>query len=50
MESSRVGKQRSITSTGKHPECGMLAGVILNIQAILSNTNARYPIATAVQP
>jgi hypothetical protein len=48
--SGGIGKQGSITSTSKHPPRGVLAGLILEIQAIYSNTDARYPITTAVQP
>ncbi len=40
----------STTSTSKHPSREVLAGFILEFQAILSNTGAHNPIATAVQP
>ncbi|WP_420475282.1 hypothetical protein [Noviherbaspirillum sp. ST9] len=50
MAFSEIGKQGSITSTSEQPYTGMLARHILGIQAILSSVDARYPIATAVQP
>ncbi|HJV87016.1 MAG TPA: hypothetical protein VJ698_16235 [Noviherbaspirillum sp.] len=40
----------STTSTSKHPSREVLAGFILEFQAILSSTDARNPIATTVQP
>lgn len=50
MECNIIGKTGATTSTSKQPARGVLAGLILEIQAIFSNTDARYPIATTVQP
>jgi len=46
----RIGKQFQLYQPASFPFNGELAGLILTIQTFMTNTLARYPITTTVQP